>query len=333
MNSKTLKSGLLLGCLMSATASVMAGPVERAAVVDDPAWVLHLDVDALRKSAVGAHIFTELSKPEKELPLFVLKAALGCDLRTALHGITVYGASPAPDDGVALVYADLNSERLMALAKQAEDYRATSHGKHQVNSWIDAKRRENEGGQPRTYAAICKDKIVIFAQREARLTAALDVLDGITPSLAKGTTFPKFGGGDPAIIQAAARQIDLPADNPSAAVFRQAKLIGLEVRETGPNLLANLSLETKNEEVAPLIADVARGIIAIIALQPDNPDAVKLARSLSVEQAGSKTIVKLKTPADDIVAAIKANAAKEAAKKTAADKAAGDKPAEDKDKK
>ena len=318
MNPNFLKSSLPLVCLMSATASVMAGPVERAAVVDDPAWVLHLDVDALRKSAVGAHILSELHKPEKELQLFVLKAAIGSDLRTALHGITVYGASPAPDDGVALVYADLNSERLMALAKQAEDYRATSHGKHQVNSWIDAKRREKDGGEPRTYSAIYKDQMVIFAQREARLTEALDVLDNTTKSLATGTAFPKFGGGEPAVIQAAARQIDLPAGNPSASVFKQAKLLGLEVRESGPNLLANLSLETKNAEAAPLIADVARGIIAIIALQLDNPDAVKLARGLSVEQTALITIVKLKIPAEDVVAAMKADAAKKAAKDASA---------------
>lgn len=312
------KSTVLVGCLISAAMSSMANPAERSAVIDDPAWVLHLDVDALRKSAVGAYILTELHKPEKELQFFVLKAALGSDLRTALHGITVYGASPSPDDGVALVYADINTERLMALAKQAEDYRATAHGKHQVSSWIDAKRREKEGGQPRTYSAIYKDQMVVFAQREERLTRALDVLDGSTPSLAKGAAFPKFGAGEPGIVQAAARQIDVPADNPTAAVFKQARLIGLEVRESGQNLLANLSLETKSQEAAPLVADVARGIIAIIALQPDNSDAVKLAQSLSVQQTGTIIGVKLKIPADDVVAAIKADAAKKAVKDASA---------------
>ena len=308
------KSSLLMGCLMSATMSLMANPAERSAVIEDPAWVLHLDVDALRKSVVGAHILSELHKPEKELQFFVLKAALGSDLRTALHGITVYGASPSPDEGVALVYADLNSERLIGLVKQAEDYRATAHGTHQVYSWIDAKRREKEGGQPRTYSAIYKDQMVIFAQREERLIRALDVLDGTTASLAKVNTFPKFGVGEQGIVHAAARQIDVPADNPTAAVFKQAKLIGLEVRESGQNLLANLSLETKSPEAAPLIADVARGIIAIIALQPDNPNAIKLAQSLSVQQTGTITEVKLKIPADDVVAALKADAAKKAAK-------------------
>ena len=332
MNSNFFKSSLLLAGLMSATASVMAGPVERAAVVDDPAWVAHLDVDALRKSIVGAHILSELHKPEKELQLFVLQAALGSDLRTALHGITVYGVSPKPADGVALIYADINAERLTALARQAEDYQATSHGQHQIASWIDAKRREKEGGAPRTYAAIYQDRLVIFGQQESRVAEALDVLDKTKPGLAK-SVFPKFGAGEPEVIQAAARQMDVPEGDPRAAILKLSKLVNLDVRESDGKMLGNLFLETKNEETARQVADVARGIIAIMGLQTDNPDAVKLSKSLSVEQTGVNATVKLNLPADDIVAAIKANAAKEAAKKAAADKAAADKAAEDKDKK
>lgn len=318
----TCKSCLLIGCLMSATLSSIANPVDRSAVMDNPAWALHLDADALRKSVVGAHILTELSKPEAELRFGVLKAAIGSDLRTALHGVTVYGASPSPEDGVALVSADINAERLAALAKMAEDYRTSSHGKHQVLSWIDAKRREKEGGQPRTYAAIYQDRMVIFAQKEARLTGALDVLDGTKPSLAKSPALPNFGGGEPAIIQGTARQFDGPGGNPGAAVLKQSKLISLDVRESGRQLLANLSLEIKDAESAQHVANVARGIVGIIVLQSDNPDAAKLARGLSVEQKDLTTIVKLNLPAEDVVAVMKADAAKKAAKEAAKEKAA-----------
>ncbi|MBC8038990.1 MAG: hypothetical protein H7Y06_00440 [Opitutaceae bacterium] len=318
----TGKSCLLIGCLMSATLSSFANPVDRSAVTDNPAWALHLDADALRTSIVGKHILAEMSKPDAELRFALLKAATGSDLRTALHGITVYGATPSPEDGVALVYADLNAERLGALAKMTEDYRTSSHGKHQVLSWIDGKRREKEGGQPRTYAAIDQDRmVVVFAQNETRLTGALDVLDGTQPSLAKSAALPNFGGGEPMVIQGVARQFDGAGDNPGAAVLAQSKLIALEVRENGRQLLANLSLEIKDAESARHVANIARGIVGIIALQPDNPDAVKLARGVSVEQNGLTTIVKLNLPAEDVVAALKADAAKKEAKEAAEKKA------------
>ncbi|HZM04441.1 MAG TPA: hypothetical protein VFC44_15670 [Candidatus Saccharimonadales bacterium] len=326
-----LKSNLLLGCLMCLSLPALSNPVERAVVIAEPAWVAHLDVDALRKSAVGAQILAEMKKPEADLHFAMLKAAVGNDLRTTLHGITVYGASANPEDGVALVYADLNSERLLSLAQLAEDYRETSHGQHQIASWIDDKRRKKEGGKPRTYAAIYQNRLVIFAQQESSLAEALEVLDGTKKNLGQGSDFPKFGAGEPEILQAAVRHLNGHGDGPPAAILKLSKLISLDVREADEKVLANLYLETTGEDAAQQVANIARGIIALMGLPMGNPDAVTLSKHLSVEQTGANATVRLDIPANDIIAAIKDNAAKEAAKKASADNDDDGKVTKDKD--
>jgi aryl-phospho-beta-D-glucosidase BglC (GH1 family) len=114
-----LKPSLLLGCLMSLSLPSMANPVDRSAIIAAPAWVAHLDVDALRKSVAGTQILAEMKKPEAEMRFAALKATVGSDLRATLRGVTVYGVSAKPEDGVALVYADINFERLLSLAEMS----------------------------------------------------------------------------------------------------------------------------------------------------------------------------------------------------------------------
>ena len=51
-------------------------------------------------------------------------------LRKQLHGLTLYAPSDASEDGVLLVYADFDAERLVTLAKGANDYQSATHKTH-----------------------------------------------------------------------------------------------------------------------------------------------------------------------------------------------------------
>ncbi len=311
MIKRFLNLGAVFGFNLLTAGPAFSVPVDRSAVIADAAWAAHLDVDALRTSAIGAQLLVEMNKPDAALRFDVLTAAIGCDLRTALHGVTAYGASAKPEDGVALVYADFNSERLLTLAKQAEDYKSSAYGPDRVYSWIDAKKRARTGGSPRTFASIYENRLVVFAQRESRLKEALDVLRKTKPSLAE-SNFPNLGTGT-AIVQACAREMSL--DDSRAAVLQLSKLTCLNVRESEGKVLAAATLETGSEEAAQQVGNIVRGVIALTSLQTNNPAATKLARSLSVDQAGGTASVQLSVAADEIVAAIKAGAAAKEAKK------------------
>src|SRR5262249_44879151 len=153
------------------------------------------------------------------------------DLRTALHAVTAYGASSKSEDGVALIFADINAERLLTLAKQAEDYKSSAYGEDRVHSWIDVKKRARTGGCPRTYASIYDNRAIVFAQRESRLKEALDVLRKAKPALPE-STFPSFGASEGGILQACARQLSIEGGDTRAAVLQMSRLTVLNVRES-----------------------------------------------------------------------------------------------------
>lgn len=303
-------SGLAIGCVLGVAITCRAEPMQRNAVISDPAWVLHMDVDALRPTAVGKQILHELDKPEEQARFALYKVLLSFDPRKSLHGVTLYGATAAPEDGVALIYADFDPAHLSRMAGMAEDAQSTTNRLHVIYSWVDAKRREKEGGEPRTYAAIYGKAVVIFGQKEQRVAAALNALDGVNPTLNINDWFPKSAlAGGTSVIQGAARKLDLKGSEPHAEVLKQAKGIFLNVAEQEGRIVATFGLDTVSIETGKNVATVARGLVALLALQKDKPEAIQLARGLTVTEEGARAVINLSLSADEVVKVMQAKAA------------------------
>jgi len=293
-----------------------ASPLQRADVPAEPGWVLHLDCDGLRPTAIGQFLLAEMEKPEAQGKLAAFQTIFNFDLRKQLHGVTLYSAGQRPQDGVLLVYADFEAERLITLAKGAKDYQGTTYKAHVIHNWIDEKKKGKEGVQPRVYAAIHGGRVVIFGQQEPCVARALDVLDRATANLAGSTLFAQLGaGGSGGFIQAAARKLDLPEGDPNTAMLRLAKAARLEVGEVQGQLKATLNLEAKDEEVARQMALVGQGLLALMKLQTDNPGSVKVAEALALKQEGAGVVVRLGVSTSDAIELMKADAARKTQKK------------------
>ena len=314
------KAALVGGCVIAAAFAAFAAPLQRADVPASPTWLAHVDFDGLRPTAIGQYILGEMSKPEAQAKLAAFQAIVSLDLRTQLHGATVYSAGATPADGVVLIYADFDADRLVTLAKAANDSQNNAYKQHVIYNWIDDKKKPKNGVKPRVYAAI-DGKRVVFGQREERVAQALDVLDGTTPNLASTTALPELGAaGDPSFLEAAASRFDLPSGAPNADIFRLSKQGRLQLSEAQGQIIGVLSLEANNEEVAGHMASIAQGLISLMKLQQEKPETVKLAQGLALKQDGSHVTVSLSLPATDAVEIMKADAARKAQKK--AEKAA-----------
>ena len=316
-----LKPALCACGLIAATLTTLSAPLQRADVAAEPTFVMHLDCDSLRPTAIGQFVLAEMEKPEAQAKLAAFQSIFSFDPRKQLHGLTLYSTGKSPEDGVLLVYADFDPERLVTLAKAAKDYQSTTYKQHTIHNWIDDKKKAKNGVQPRVYAAIQAGRIVVFAQQETRVAQALDVLDRAVPNLAGGTVFPQLGAtGNGSFIQAAARKMDIPDSTPNAAVLKLAKMARLEVGEVSGQLKATLNLEAGDAEVAKQMASVGQGLLALMKLQQDNPGSVKLAEAMSLKQDGAGVVVALAVSAADAIEVMKADAAKKAQKKAKAEK-------------
>ena len=314
-----LKSSLCAGVLCAA-ALASAAPLQRADIPSDPVWVLHLDCDGLRPTAVGQYLLEQMDQPEAKAKLAAFQTIFNIDLRKQVHGLTLYGTGKAPQDGVLLVYADVEPDRLITLAKAARDSQSSTYKQHTIYNWVDDKRKGAKGALPRVYAAVQGNHMIVFGQQETRVAQALDVLDRAAPNLAGSTAFAELGAaGNTSFLQAAARKMDVPDAAPNAALLRLATSARLEIGETNGELCATLGLQAQDEAVANQMASVGQGLLALIRLQKDNPGSVRLAESLSLKQDGVGVVASLAMPNADVIELMKAGAARKAQQKASSE--------------
>jgi hypothetical protein len=314
MNLRLWNLSLGAGCLVAAAVTAHATSLARADLPADPAWVAHVDLDALRPTTIGRYILSELEKPEALEKVQGLQALCGVDLRKQLHGATLWGPNSRPENGVLVIYADFESERLINLAKAFRDYEASGHGKHTIHSWVDENKTDKTGNHPRIYAAI-EGVRVIFSQRQESLAAELDVLDKTTPNLASSKNFSDLSApGNGTFLEAGARRLDLPDSDPNAAILRMSKQLILVVGETQSKTSASLTFEASDDQVAEHICAIAKGLLALGKLQKDKPEFTKVTDGISLKQDGAKVTATLAIPATDVLDAVKADAARKARK-------------------
>jgi len=316
MNAKLLNTALCACGLAAAGLTAFAGPFQRADVAAEPVWVLHVDCDSLRPTALGQYLLEVLDKPEVQAKIAAFQTVFNFDPRKQLHGLTLYDTGKTSEDAVLLVYADFDADRLLTMARAATGYQSITNKQHVIHTWVDEKKKAKHGVKQRVYAAIQGAHIVVFAQQEARVADALDVLDRTAPNLAGSGVFAQLGANaSGSFAQAAARKVELPDGDPNAALFRLSKEARLQLGEAQGQLRATLNLDANDEDVAKQMALVGQGLLALMKLQKDKPESVQLAEALSVKQDGMGVAVTLAVPADQAIALIKAGAAKKAQKK------------------
>lgn len=305
-----IAGALVLGC-----AAAFAGPLQRGDVPAEPVWVVHVDIDGLRPTSVGQYLLAEAEKPENQAKLAAFQAVVSFDLRTQLHGLTLYSIGSTPQDGVLLVYADFDAERLRTLALGAPEAQSTTYKQMPIYSWIDKNKKTSSGTRPRTYAAIYGSR-VIFGQREERVAQALDVITGASANFAATKAFPQLGApGNPNFLQAAARKMDFAQSDPNAQVLRLSKQASFQAGQAGQQITANVTLEANDEEVANNIHSILNGLLSLLKLQKEKPESVKFAEALSLKQTGPVVQVNFTMPVAEVIGMMKADAARKAAKK------------------
>ena len=314
MNSNFLKSLLCIGSACACGLLAVAAPLQRADVTANPAWLLQLDCDALRPTTIGKYILSEMEKPEAKVKLAAFQTIFNFDLRTQLHGVTVYGSGPAAEDGVLMIYADFDPARLVTLAQAAKDYQSSRHGDNVIHNWIDEKKKAKDGIQPRVFAAIQGNR-VIFGQREESVARALDVFAVGAPNLASSKVFPELGlPGNGHFVEAAARKMKLPEGDPNAAILKMSQSVQLMLGESQQQFNGALTLVADNEEVAGHVQSIVQGLLALAKLQNDKPESVKVANAITLTKEGDRVVGNLVLPASVVVEIMKADAARKAAK-------------------
>lgn len=288
-----LKVGLL--SVISACA-VMATPVDSRQISADVGWAIHVDVDRLKETQAGKMLLDEVNKPENQQKIEWFQTVFGFDPLKAIRGVTLYGGVERAEDGVLLIRGDFDTNRLAQLPKGWPEYHEEQHGNHMVFSWID----KNKFDQPRVFAAISGDT-VILSKKPGLVENSLDVIDGVKPSLRNVNPFDGLGLNEgKAFLVGGVSKTGRFGPKPIASIVKQIKFIGVVVEEEDGKVKIDLPMRAFSPEATQSMADLARGIVALLTLQED-PNAVLLGKSITVTQKNETIISSLKLPVDDAI--------------------------------
>ncbi len=295
---------LIGGALLLSVVCSPAETLQRSSVPANSKWVLHLDVDALRKSKIGegimAGVVQEQAKAVQEKANLDLPGII-----RGTHSITIYGAdyeSGSEGKGILLWKGNPEIEQIANafLIQQAE---ATKEGEGNITQ-IQAKPYPIYSIDDDMHAAVIAGKGLILGRSTNQIKAAVKVLNDGGGSLAGTTAFteyPKLSGGF--FLMAYAESFSAGANMPpQAQVLKLADGGRIALGEENQNLKFQLILRARSEEVTQQIQQVIQGLLALTTLGlGDEPALQQIVRASKVKVDGRRVEFELVVPLDEAV--------------------------------
>ncbi len=227
---------VLLGVM--AVPLAWGGPLETRIVDGEARWVIHVDVEAALRSAVGRSILTDHRSPAAE-GLETLRWRLGISAVNDVKGVTVFGRGECGDPGTIVVDMTAAADGLNTSLPAANlpGYERVEPGLdgQVVHSW----KAEGE----RVFAMVApgapwgvevpEGRLLILGPSLERLERVLRMRSGALAATGPGENLPDLVPDQHAIVFVSA--VDLGAFQPSAMLSQKARGLTLNIGErAGP---------------------------------------------------------------------------------------------------
>ena len=261
----TKQTVLIAACLgLLLFSPLLANPLDKEQVSARAKWVLHADMEAFLASKTGGFILAEFKKSGLDKWMVVVKNAVGIDPSKDLKGVTVYGVGFEKDNGIALIRATMEQDKLLALLKTNEAYRESKYGDHVIHQWTDKAKGDKPGEMK--FGCFHRADLAAVAPSLAMLKLALDVLDKKADSLDKVSESKLLPAPANGIFLAAAI-VDLPQaakQDPKAAVLALISSARFQVGESEDKVFVRLAVTAKTPRIATDLRKMAEGFLAFL---------------------------------------------------------------------
>ena len=270
----------LLGLGLALTAG-QAAKVDKTNISKDAKFVVHVDLDAVRASKIGATILKKMRQEEGREKLDALVEIIGFDPLTAIQGATMSG-NGEEDNGILVVRHKADSNKLLAFMKLDEHYRKTEHGKHEIHG---------AGGRDdveRGYVSFVNGTTSVLAPSRELAGRGIDLVNGkgaaeqVSPSLERISKEAKnaflIAHAD---IESLKELID---DDNVRQMLKQAAVV---MGESDEKLILSLAVDAYDADSAQQMEAMVNGLIGFARLnQEENPAIKDILKGLKVTRAG-----------------------------------------------
>ena len=292
-----------------------AAPFDARAVPADARWVVHVDADAGRDTAVGRALREQLTAAaDVKAKLAQVTAATGVHVERDLHDVTLFGSGPGDESVVVVVRsANLDRRRMTDIVAVLPGYAAHEVAGRSLVQWTQDGRVLHGGFHG--------ESAVVLGRSEAKVAAALDALDGKGTAPADGplagraeaATRPAVAAGERPMLYVAAT--DLPGLAAGVEVpgpLKQVEGVHLAVVESGANLLVRADVTATSAEEAEQLRTAAEGLKAMAAFAAMGADADPKAKAASaamqravVGRGGRTVTIDFSMPSAQVVVAVR----------------------------
>ena len=283
-------------CLALVMLKSFAGPLEPGKVAGDAKWVVHLDLEAFRKTSLGQHLVEKLLKPKLEQNEQFKKLNLSINLEN-IGSLTAYGpAFEKNGEGVLVLSTTANVKKdLDTLVGMA----ALSDNEQKDFVMVQEKPFALYSFKNQVYFAPNVGNVVLLAKSRDLLEHARDVVLDKADNLAKAASFKEYPAlGDKSYFVAMAEGFnDLTGIPPQAQVLRETKGARVALGEKDENVFLNLVFKANDEQTSTKIQQILQGLVALVSLSQPDKEITELANSSKIGSVGRNVSVDLRVPA------------------------------------
>jgi hypothetical protein len=287
------RTTLQLLCAGLTAAATFATPLDFSTVATDSKWLVHLDVEAFRKTKIGSHFVNKIAQPKIDEMEELKKVNLSISLQN-ISSITAYGpAFEKHTDGVLLVRTTADVKKDLdtlcgAFSVSGTDAFKLSHLKpYPLYTFKD-----------NLFVAPDIEGTVVVAKSKEQIETVRQVLLGKREAMSKSSIFseyPKVADGFFFVGMAEGfnENASIP---PQAQVLKETRGGRLVVGEKGDKLFANLVFKGKDDESALKIQQVFQGIIALVSLTDEEKGLTELAKAAKIAAEGRNVMLTVQFP-------------------------------------
>ncbi len=292
--------------LLALPLAPLSAALDTKIVGADAQWVMHLDLNSLRESAIGREIVKQVETVKLNLKPAQVQLSVPRLLET-IGSITSYGTNLSQDP--ELVDGALILQGRPELRQIAEGYVAqssiTEPGAIAELKDLPFEAHALEGG---LFVAFPPEPIVLVSKSKSQLTKAYAVFLGQAKSLARAPDSPLHGlirnetGSFVLAASVVPSEKFFPDDAPQARILQMAKSGSLELGETGAQTFAHVQLLAASDEMADKLMKILQGIIAMISLAETSDKALAdFLKSVTVARKENTVTVHLAYGSDRLV--------------------------------
>lgn len=302
------------GVLTVLAGTAVAGPLDRRTVPADSRWVVHVDVEAVAASKVGAAVRDK--NPEKHAEgLRKLREELHLDPFKDILGVTIFGKTENEDDAVIVLTGTEAVEQavLGQMAGNPDVAKITEQG-YTIVTWKEGD--ESHHAHVRN-GPVQGQRVLVIANGLDALVDAVRSIDGKSPTLAS----PNAGPLDPKPSPGSFVYVDVPevgkfiagevgekqAGNPNdpAALISKIGGMRIDIGESAENIFITADLATDTAQTASDMMQSVMGLMAMARLVSGEDEqlreAVQLLQTVRVSTAASTLKLRADLPMAKVV--------------------------------